>query len=157
MDAQPDGRTVRRIVGPLVAGAGNWRRMANALTTAARFIGEGRCAFVDGATVRVYSDSGESYLTSLTDCVNEGSGETCPAWAAAMPCKHRAALHILLKANQGDEGGEHECCACRKKFHAERLMPVNMAALRAGEIVPSGVCPLCGFFCFPLGRVATAA
>src|SRR5207237_5017245 len=124
-------------------------RMRRAVENGARLIREERCEFVDEETIRVHSDSGEIYLTSLSDCVNEGTGETCPAFAVGVPCKHRAALHILLKLNHEDEDGEHRCDECGRRFHIERLVPIDRSVLEPGGMVPSGECPICGFYCYP--------
>lgn len=127
-------------------------RLANALRTGAKFIIEDRCEYIDDQTIRVYSNSGEIYLTSLTDCANQETGETCPAFAKGFPCKHRAALFLVRKLTEGDEGGEHQCSneGCGRCFHIESLRPVDRRRLDAGSVVPSGECPVCRFYCYPI-------
>jgi hypothetical protein len=149
MYGQPDGRTLRLTTQALIVIAGAYKRQVNAVRNGAALITEGRCEFVDEQTIRIYSNSGETYLTSLTDCVNEGTKETCPAFAVGVPCKHRAALHILRKINEGDADGEHECSDCHRRYHLARLNPVDKTALAPGDVVPSGECPFCGFNCYP--------
>jgi hypothetical protein len=152
-----DDKALRRTTRALIAAAGGWTRMRNALANGERLLREGRCEFVDGQTVRVESESGETYITSLSDCVNEGSGETCPAFDVGVPCKHRAALRILLILNEGDADGDNECGECHRRFRYDRLRPVDRGALEPGETVPSGACPLCGFYCYPVEKSAAAA
>jgi hypothetical protein len=137
--------------------AGGNKRLLNAIEGGARLVREDRCEFVDGETVRIESDSGKTYLTGLTNCVNERTGETCPAFAVGVPCKHRAALHILRRLNEGDADGDSECGECHRRFRSVRLRPVDRGLLEPGEIVPSGACPLCGFYCYPVEKSAALA
>jgi hypothetical protein len=144
-----DGAGLRRTVQSLVARAGANTRLANAVKNGADLIERGRCEIVDAETIRVYSPSKEIYLTSITDCVNERTGEQCPAFKVGVPCKHRQALHILMALNGEDEGGQQVCRGCGGRFHADRLRPVDARQLRAGDVVPSGACPICGNYCYP--------
>lgn len=89
--------TLETTVEKLVQRAGENRRLVNAVKRGAQFITENRCEIVDDETILVHSDSGITYTTSLTDCTDE-SGENCPAWQNGFPCKHRAALHLLIMA-----------------------------------------------------------
>jgi len=151
-----DLRALNATTQALLAGAGGYLRMRRAVEKGAKLLREDRCEFVDGETVRIDSDSGETYLTSFRDCVNEGTGETCPAFAVGVPCKHRAALHILRILNEPDAGGDNECGECRRRFHITRLLPVDRTTLEPGETVPSGACPYCGFYCYPVERALAA-
>lgn len=149
-------RALRTITGALLAAAGNYRRMRRAVLDGAQFIREDRYEVVDAETVTIYSDSGETYTTSLTDCVNAVTGETCPAFAVGVPCKHRAVLHILRKLYEGDQNGDQECDGCHRRFHVERLRPVDKTSLEPGDVVPSGECPACGSNCYPREERAAA-
>lgn len=144
-----DVRRVRSTTQALTASAGKYRRMRKAVESGAKLLLEDRCEVLDEATIRICSDSGEVYLTSPADCVNEGTDEQCPAFAIGVPCKHRAAMFILRKLNEGDADGEHECSDCGKRFHIESLLPIDRTTLDPGATVPSGQCPLCGFYCYP--------
>ena len=152
-----DVMRLRSLTQTLTASAGNYRRMRNAVENGAKLLIEDRCEFIDEDTIRIQSDSGEVYLTSYGDCVNEGTGERCPAFAVGVPCKHRAAMFILRMLYEGEADGDHECSDCGKRFYIESLLPTDRTILDPGATVPSGECPLCGFYCYPYEEEAVAA
>lgn len=148
------GAALRRTAQALVAGAGDNSRLANAVRNGADLIERGRCEVVDDETIRVYSPSKKVYLTSLNDCVVDGTDERCRAFEVGVPCKHRAALRILMLLNGEDEGGAHRCGKCGGRFHADRLGEFDVRKLRAGDTVPSGTCPICRGYCYPNAEAA---
>lgn len=152
-----DVRRLHRTTQALTASAGNYRRMRNAVENGAKLLIESRCEFVDEETIRINSDSGETYLTGPGDCINEATGERCPAFAVGVPCKHRAAMFILRKLHEGDADGDQKCSDCGKLFRIESLSPTDRSILIAGATVPSGECPFCGCYCYPKGSAAAAA
>lgn len=132
----------------LINNAGDNARMKNAVQRGAQLIRDERCEIVDDERIRVYSESGHTYTTSLSECTNEGTGEDCPAFFKGFPCKHRAALHLLMLI-LAEQEKQFECANCNTRFKQEDLLPVDFSRLVAGDTVPSGLCPECDCFCFP--------
>jgi hypothetical protein len=141
--------TLQRLMEYLVKQAGDNKRMANAIRRGTEFIRAGRCVSVGRDAIRISSDSGKTYFTSLTDCVNEDTGERCEAFATGMPCKHRAALHMLRLLDAHEAQGDHKCSECDRRFHLESLVRIDRNELEAGAVVPSGECPVCRSYCYP--------
>jgi hypothetical protein len=119
-----DQKILDQLVDSLVREAGRGTRAANAIERGARFITEGRCQVIGDDSIRVESDSGNTYITSLTDCAEE-DGATCPAFENGFPCKHRAALHLLILA----KGVERD----REDAERAKESEATRAALREQE------------------------
>ncbi len=157
-----DGRRLQSTLHHLVTSAGSNTRLANAVRNGGELIQYGRCEVVDAETIRVYSRSRKVYRTSLDNCVVEATGEPCKAFEVGVPCKHRAALRIIIHLNAERERGRvHRCADCNVLYVLDELDPFDWhltPRLAPGSIVPSGECPKCGNYCYPTAqRPAEAA
>jgi hypothetical protein len=156
-----DATKLYRIRQHLVTSAGGNKRLANSVRNGVELIERGRCEVVNAETIRVRSTSRKVYLTSLDNCVVEETGETCQAFEVGVPCKHRAALRIIIYLNAERERERvHRCADCNVLYVLDELVPFDWhltPRLAPGSTVPSGECPECGNYCYPTATRPAAA